>query len=93
MLYGALEIGERPQHKLKLRFNECVKDSLTKCPNGENNCEELPTNWGEWRTSIDNGTNFLLIIPKQSEIKIEFRKGTYLFQFFNVLSYETIQPR
>lgn len=55
IMYGELEMAIRPQHKPKVRYKDCLKESLYKCNIGLDNWETLAEDPISWRTGIADG--------------------------------------
>ena len=59
LFYGQLKIEERPHHKPKKRFRECVKGSLKLLEIDVDSWEVLAGNRNEWWRSVKAGCNSL----------------------------------
>ena len=57
LFYGQLKIGERPRHKPKKRFKDCVKGNLKLLEIDVDSWEVLAGNRNEWRRSVKTRCN------------------------------------
>ena len=74
-LYGQLKIGERPRHKPKKRFRDCVKGNLKLLEIDVDSWEVLTGYRNEWRKSVKAGCNSLdLKRLEHAEFKRNLRK-------------------
>ena len=56
LLYGELSVGSRPQHKLKKRFKDCVKNSLALCKIDDPDWEMVACDRNRWRKMVYSGS-------------------------------------